>query len=325
MAGLVNVFAWSSSRVRHLRDCERLYYWHIYGSWSGWEDRAPAETREAYRLKKLQTRWAWTGDAVHHQLKREIALIQAGQPSELQPALAAMHHAMRAQWAHSRSSKRDRKLASGFWGLLEHEYGESIPDDEWKRMWVRAENAVRWWFESDFRRLILETPRDRWLAVDPERGEKLVSFPLLEGVPSYGAPDFALLTPEDRPQTLEWKTGLRKPADVDQVLNYALLLEHRKKRPAVGQLATIVYFREQDWDDVVVDAQALEDFRWRVQGDVELMRSKLKDPARNVPLPMEEFRQTSDVRRCARCYFRRLCKRDGVHGGPATEEEEDDT
>ena len=130
-----------------------------------------------------------------------------------------------------------------------------------------------------------------------------------------------ILTPEGQPQVLEWKTGKRKAADVDQVLNYALLLEHRRKVSAVGQLATIVYLREQDWEGVEVDAQALEDFRWRVQGDVELMRSKLADPERNVPLPMEEFKQTTDARKCARCYFRRLCKRDGVHGGPAVEDE----
>jgi hypothetical protein len=243
----------------------------------------------------------------------------------LDVALAAMRSAMRSQWSASKNGKRDRKhLGSSFWGLLEHEYREDVPEAEWKRVWARAESALTWWFESDFRTLIEETPPSRWLAVDPERGEKLVSFPVLPGVPSFGAPDFALETAEGRVLILDWKTGAAKPADIDQIYHYAALLQWKLKLDPERMLGQLVYLRAQDWVDVPVTQGELDDFRGRVAADVALMRSKLADPEKNIPLPMEAFPQTTVASRCARCYFRRPCKRDGEHGGPADEGDEEE-
>lgn len=321
MTALVNKLIWSTTRARYLHDCERLFYFKAFGSWRGWEHDAPQETREAYRLGKLQARSAWAGDGVHHQIRREVERIRAGMELKLEGALGEMRAEMRRQWVHSKKSARSFKFDDGgFWGLLEHEYGEDVSEEEWKRTWARAESSLTWWFESDFRRLIQETPPAKWLATDPERGEKLVSFPVLPGVPSFGTPDFALESDDGKVHILDWKTGAAKPADVDQILNYAALLQWKHKLEPERMLGQLVYLREQDWLDVPVTQGELDDFRGRVAQDVALMRSKLADPEKNVPLPMESFRQTSIASRCARCYFRRLCGRDGVHGGPAGEE-----
>lgn len=323
MTALVNKLLWSTSRARYLHDCQRLYWFKGYGSWGGWERGAPEETREAYRLGKLSSRWSWAGDAVHGQIRREIDRLHTGVELNLADALAEMRVQMRAQWVHSKKSTRSRKFDDGgFWGLLEHEYGEDVPESEWKRTWARAESALTWWFESDFRRIIQETPPSKWLATDPERGEKLVSFEVLPGVPLFGAPDFALEDPDGVVHILDWKTGARKPADIDQVLGYAALLQHKHRLDPERMLGQLVYLREQDWLDVAVTQGELDDFRGRVAADVALMRSKLADPEKNIPLPVEAFAQTTVASRCARCYFRRLCKRDGEHGGPAGEDEQ---
>lgn len=324
MTALINKLIWSTTRARYLHDCERLFYWKAFGGWQGWEQSASAETREAYRLGKLQSRFAWSGDGVHHQIRREVERIRAGVELRLDGALGEMRAEMRAQWEHSKRSTRSRKFDDGgFWGLLEHEYGEEVSREEWQRTWARAESSLTWWFESDFRRLIQETPPSRWLATDPERGEKLVSFPVLLDVASFGAPDFALETDGGVVQIIDWKTGAAKPADVDQVLNYAALLQHKHKLEPERMLGRLVYLREQDWMDVPVTQGELDDFRGRVAQDVALMRSKTTDPEKNVPQPVEEFRQTSVTSKCARCYFRRLCKRDGKYGGPREDEGEE--
>lgn len=322
MVGIANKLLWSSTRAKYLAECERLFYWKAFGGWGGWEATASRQTQEAYRLGKLSSRWSWAGDAVHHQIRRQIERIRLGQRRDLDEAILAMRFGMRTEWVASKKWKRDRKMPSGFWGLLEHEYGEDVSDEEWKRIWARAESALSWWFESDFRRLIEETSPSKWLATDPERGEKLVSFPVLPGVPSFGAPDFALETTDGVVQIIDWKTGAAKPADIDQILNYAALLQHKHGLDPERMLGRLVYLREQDWVDVPVTQGELDDFRGRVAADVALMRSKLADPEKNVPLPVEAFQQTTSASKCARCYFRRLCKRDGRHGGPATESDE---
>lgn len=325
MSGLSNKLLWSSTRASYLAQCERQFYWKAFGNWGGWETAAPVETREAYRLGKLSSRWSWAGDGVHHQIRREVERIRSRVALNLEGALSEMRVKMRAQWVYSKKSKRDHKFDDGgFWGLLEHEYGEDISEEEWKRTWARAESSLSWWFESDFRRLIEETPPAKWLATDPERGEKLVSFPVLPGVPSFGAPDFALETADGVVQILDWKTGAAKPADIDQILNYAALLQHRHKLDPERMLGRLVYLREQDWLDVQVTQGELDDFRGRVAADVALMRSKLADPEKNTPLPVEAFKQTTIASKCARCYFRRLCKRDGEYGGPKDEGDEDE-
>jgi hypothetical protein len=62
---LTNDFTWSKSRHEKFQDCRRAYYLHYYGSWGGWEDQAPADTRQLWVLKKLANRFNWAGNVVH--------------------------------------------------------------------------------------------------------------------------------------------------------------------------------------------------------------------------------------------------------------------
>jgi hypothetical protein len=48
-----NSFSWSFSRYNLFKFCELAYYFHYYGSWSGWDTYAPKQVKEAFRLKHL--------------------------------------------------------------------------------------------------------------------------------------------------------------------------------------------------------------------------------------------------------------------------------
>lgn len=65
MSKLINEFAWSHSRHQTFQTCLKRYFFAYYGAWGGWEESAPAPTRELYILKRLSTRQQWAGHHAH--------------------------------------------------------------------------------------------------------------------------------------------------------------------------------------------------------------------------------------------------------------------
>ena len=63
---LRNRFGWSISRESMFETCRRRYYFHYYLSWNGWNARAPAIAREAFKLKRLVSLPLWRGQLVHY-------------------------------------------------------------------------------------------------------------------------------------------------------------------------------------------------------------------------------------------------------------------
>lgn len=304
---LVNELAWSNSRVRQLFNCLRAYYWSYYGSWNGWEQWAAPTARAAYRLKKLQSRWAWAGDVAHNAIRDSMLSIRQGTAPNVERAVSWSRLTMRAELRASQSGPRDRKNPRGFWGLLEHEYQEAIDPDEWRRIWTRAEKSIRWWFASDWIRLAREAPPASWLEVD-EAGGKMKSFEL-EGVKAFSAPDWSFRD-DAGVQVVDWKTGKAKPEDRDQVIGAALAMTARYGTPTVGALGHLVYLLQGTWDTFTISAEALESFRGRVRAELASMRGALVDEKTNTPGPLEAFPMTEDLKKCAVCEFRRLCGRD---------------
>lgn len=307
---LVNELAWSNSRVRQLFNCARAYYWSYYGFWNGWERGAPPITRMAYRLKKLQSRWAWAGDVAHNAIRDAMLQLRSGVTPDVERAVAWARLTMRAELRASKDGPRDRKNPRGFWGLLEHEYQEGIDAEEWRRTWSRAEKAIRWWFASEWFGLARESlvPPARWLEVD-ESGGPFKSFEL-EGVKAFSAPDWAFQNVAGV-QVIDWKTGKPKEEDGDQMLGASLALTARYGTPAIGAVVHLVYLLAGTWKTFTIDAELLESFRGRVRAELATMRGALVDVPNNKPGPIEAFAQTTDLQKCARCEFRRLCGREG--------------
>jgi len=54
-----NSFSWSFSRYNLFNFCELAYYYHYYGSWSGWDTYAPEQAKNAFRLKQLFSKELW--------------------------------------------------------------------------------------------------------------------------------------------------------------------------------------------------------------------------------------------------------------------------
>ncbi|WP_242395588.1 PD-(D/E)XK nuclease family protein [Anaeromyxobacter oryzisoli] len=307
MADLQNEFSWSKSRHEKFAGCRRAYFDTYYGSWGGWEAAHGSDVRELYVLKKLSSRWQWAGSVVHASLKQLLSAARAtGTFWSLEKLLERTRARARAEWATSREKSYWRE-ASRIVGLVEHEYGEPVPDADWKRLYEETiEGGLRRFWASQTFEEIRRTPRDRWLTVD-----ELDSW-IFEGSKIWVAIDFAYRDADGRVQVLDWKTGRERGVDHVQVGIYALYAQRKWGVPPDGVVGGLVYLAGEgdaaERVSVAADPTALEACQATMRGSIAEMRAALVDPARNVAR-LEAFPMVEDREVCRRCPFRRPCGR----------------
>lgn len=302
-AELVNDFSWSKSRHEKFEECPRAYYYHYYGSWGGWEASAGLETRELYVLKKLSSRWQWAGSVVHEALRHMLNRARmAGDRKGLEKLLELTRQRARAVWSSSRAKSYWREPTQ-IEGLLEHEYGEPVAAEEWKRLWDEViEGSIRAFYQSDTFDRIRAIPSDRWLTVD-----ELDSW-VFEGTKVWVAIDFAYRD-ERGVHVLDWKTGRERRVDHLQVGVYALYAREKWGVPPRDVQGGLVYLgRGAERVDVDVDEAALAGSEETMRRSIASMKARLDDGPRNTANP-GRFPPIEDGETCRRCAFRRPCGR----------------
>lgn len=311
MADLQNEFSWSKSRHEKFKECRRAYYYTYYGSWGGWDAPTGSQVRELYVLKKLSTRWQWAGSVVHDAIRQLLERAKLrGELAPVEQVIQRTRERARAQWSVSRDKSYWRE-ASKIVGLVEHEYGEPVANDEWKRIYDQViEGALRAFYASPTLEEIRRTPRDAWLTID-----KLDSW-LFEGSKIWMAIDFAYRDPDGRVHVLDWKTGKERGVDHLQVGSYALYARTKWGVPADAVVGGLVYLVGNGAEgapagervEVKVDAEALGRCEEEMRASIAAMRAALRDPGLNVA-ELEAFPQGEDRDRCRRCPYRRPCGR----------------
>ncbi len=304
MAELRNEFSWSKSRHEKFEECRRAYYYQYYGSWGGWEAPAGSPVRELYVLKKLSTRWQWAGSVVHESLRRMLRRARAtGRFQPLSELLAGTHERARTQWSVSREKSYWRE-SSAIAGLVEHEYGDPVPDSEWKRVYDEViEGSLRAFYDGPILPRIQDTPPDRWLVVD-----ELDSWSF-EGVKIWVALDFAYRDAEGRTHILDWKTGKERQVDHTQVGIYALYAQQKWNVSPDQVVGGLVYLSgKADRVEVKADPDALRTCEEEMRQSIAAMRQVLHSPEENLAR-MDRFPQREQRESCRRCAFRRPCGR----------------
>jgi hypothetical protein len=309
MADLQNEFSWSKSRHEKFVECRRAYYYAYYGSWGGWEAAAGSPVRELYVLKKLSSRWQWAGSVVHDALKQMLSRARVtGDFLPLERVLERTRARARSQWAISREKSYWRE-ASRIVGLVEHEYGDVVPGEDWKRLYEGVvDGALRGFYASATYEEIRRTPRERWLSVD-----ELDSWQF-EGTKIWVAIDFAYRDADERVRILDWKTGKERGVDHTQVGIYALYAQRKWSVPPDAVVGGLVYLVANgagaggDTVSVAADGAALERCQAEMRRSIGEMKAALAEPARNHAL-MDQFPQQPERDGCRRCPFRRPCGR----------------
>jgi hypothetical protein len=306
MAELQNEFSWSKSRHEKFRECRRAYYYAYYGSWGGWEAAAGSPVRELYVLKKLSSRWQWAGSVVHGALKQMLGRARAtGDFVPVDRLVQRTRERARSEWSTSRDKSYWRE-ASRITGLVEHEYGEPVANEDWRRLYEQViDGSLRAFYASDIFDEIRRTPRDRWLTVD-----ELDSWEF-EGTKVWVAIDFAYRDASGRVHVLDWKTGKERGVDHVQVGTYALYAHRKWGIPVDGVVGGLVYLvgdGPAERVSVAADRAALDACTAEMRASIAEMKAALDDPARNVAA-IDAFPQLDARDGCRRCPFRRPCGR----------------
>ncbi|NMO19005.1 PD-(D/E)XK nuclease family protein [Pyxidicoccus fallax] len=307
---LSNDFSWSKSRHEKFSECLRAYYLYYYRSWGGWEADAPKDVRELYVLKKLGNRFSWAGSVVHEAIKDVLLDWRAGRAVDPAVVEARARKLMQDDFRHSRGkSYWTQKYRKQFTGLVEHEYGDVVPDDAWKQNWETVRSALAWFFASRWPQVAKGLKPEQWLEVDA--GYDFAHF-TLDGIKVFAIPDFAFVDSDGTTVVVDWKTGKARDGYDEQVLGYALYVSQRYRVPVEKVRASLVYLNEGKEQDVMVDPAAMGLFRRHFEGSVAKMRALLKDPATNTPMDASAFPPTEELTSCARCVFRRPCGREAA-------------
>ena len=313
MGTLETTFSWSNSRASTFQRCARSYWWQYYGSWGGWERQAPRETREAYVLKNLSSRWAWVGNAVHEWIERMLKRMQAqaargalpfdqGTPDIDQEVEALTEH-MRWQYRQSLTGQYRDNPKRNF-GLMEHEYEDPVSRDEWQQTSEKARQALRGFLESDVFASIAASDPAAWLAI-----EHLDQFQL-DGVGIWAVPDFARRVGAGSAELYDWKTGAVKPEKSRLQMACYTIYMHLRHGIEPGTLTShLVYLGPRvEIHDFRFTTTDLEEAREEIRTSMEAMRSRLKDPEKNFA-EKADYPMTEKLTRCAGCVYRRLCGR----------------
>ncbi|MBX7112706.1 MAG: PD-(D/E)XK nuclease family protein [Myxococcaceae bacterium] len=311
---LVNGFSWSKTRHERFSSCRRAYFFTYYLSWGGWEDNAAPFRKQLYTLKKLSNRYTWSGSVVHAAIRGVLMAARHGRTLEPARVIERVHRVMQQDFVFSRSraywQTRGRKEFSG---LVEHEYGEPVEPSQWKENWESVRKALEWFFSSRWLPLAKRLKPEQWLEVDFMDFEHSVF--LMHDVRIFAVPDFAYIEDDGSTVIVDWKTGQAREGYDDQVLGYALYLASRYQRPLETMKASLVYVTEGVEKSVSVDPLALEGFKNRFAESVREMKGLLLNAANNEPMPEQHFPMSSDMEVCARCVYRRICKREHLKPG----------
>ena len=307
---IVHEFSWSTSRNRTFAECKRRYYWDYYGSWRGWERRAPEETRTAYLLKKMTRMPMWAGDCAHVALEWWFGRRTAGVTASTEETTERALQRFRRGYVESRDGlwkERPAKLTH----LAEHHYAEAEIDEATgaasgygKRYVDRIETGLAWFFAAPELLPVREAERASYLAC-----EELGTIELF-GSKVYAIPDFAFrLAGDERVQIYDWKTGRPAEADVFQLELYAHYAAQRWGVDPTAVTLVDAYLTDRELRAVEPGQAALDATLARVENSMGEMRALHFDADARAGDAAQFPQLEEGAAACGRCNYRELCGR----------------
>jgi hypothetical protein len=297
----VDSLRWSITRDKRLRDCARKYYLYHYASLGGSRADPLSVTRQIYILKHLRNRYMWVGEVVHELIELTLHAWQRGQEVPVGALVERGTRRMRADYLASvQGTYRDRPTQS--YGLIEHEYAETVTREDWQEMRARMERCLRNFFASPLATTVRAIPSWRWLAL-----EAMGSFEL-DGATIVVKPDLAWRDENGRVVLVDWKTGRPHGDERTQLAVYGLFADRVWGLGVEGMQAQLAYLSEGQQDVFDLTAQELEEAEAEVRASVTAMRA-LSIKARGGVFEPDDFPQTTHLEVCGRCTFRRICQR----------------
>jgi len=325
MMAFKNKVLFSNSRYNQLLGdtaCPRQAYYAWYRMWNGWwyNNRQPdPKSEKAYVAKFFQTEAQWTGTIVHNQA--EWALKEAKKKNlryapheELKDFM--INRALReVQSGLKEARHKGAYKVKGTVRLLQIELGRDV-DEDWirdrvtSRMTALLSNEWSGPFKKPVNLFLraIKNP-DRIVSV-----EELATF-THGGIECVIKMDLQTRTSNDPNSCFitDWKTGLRKDSDKDQVIGYSVWA--RKKGWKIA--GTLLAYLGNETADVelveVEDHKADFEFSEKVFRFVDAVKDRIvdRDVEKNVPIE-DRWEPTTDIKVCLSCPFQIICEQDGT-------------
>jgi hypothetical protein len=310
MAPLPNRFSWSFSAAEDFEQCRRLRYWSKYAKWGGWEQNASPLQRAAYRLDKMDNRYALRGRAVEEGVRWMLRESQAGRPVSAEDAYRQIARPLlNRSWKES-LDRQWQENPKRFCCLHEHYYPShqtSDPETWIPRIVETTQRCFAHFVEKVLPRLAgVEPSQEIHVASAAESGDP-ESFDL-HGVKVYAIPDYAYCR-GDGIHIHDWKSGAPKPGHVRQVSIYGQWAHLKHGFDPARIQVTCEYLADGTTHQEALSAARLAAVTEAIGESVADMAAYLvqEDRERNLPLPRELWELTIDRSMCRRCRFHELC------------------
>ena len=295
---LANEFSWSMSRHKLFDTCRRAYYYKYYGAWGAWEHDADDRVKLLDKLKQLKNRFTLGGEVLHSVIAYVLGGYRYGNQINLQQARNEAVERLRAAFVESRSdlAATERKAVR----LFEHEYNESVPDEQWQSMRDRVTRCLDNFYTSTTFEAIRKADIERWLPI-----ENLDSFQF-QGTKIFAAIDFAMKNSKGNAVVMDWKSGRKVGIDRLQMVTYGLFAHKKWDIPPWKAIGELHYLYTGEVDVVTLEESVLEQGKSEIQNSIAAMKSLLDDPAKNTASE-SKFEKTTDHVVCRSCNFRKVC------------------
>lgn len=284
-------------------ECPRKVWLRRFGSWGGWDREADEQTKLAYRLKRLQSRWQWSGNLAHRAIA-DMIKIDSGSKVHVDWRDTIERWIGRMRREYRQSVREDWKRAKDAVVLIEHYYGQAVPDQQWARLADKVRRCLANFARSDaFRELrkgqTLSNEQINYFFVDDTKVWLSIDHLWVDG---------------QTVEAIDWKTGKQpKQADLDQMRIYnAYMLD--RGIPHTQIRSRLVYL--DDPQEIVLPAEPddLENVAERVRADMSSAsaRGVEIDADGNATAPVELWPMATvddQGRPCRYCEFQEICGR----------------
>lgn len=317
-----NQLSYSASKHKMLDACPRRLFYYAYASWGGWwRGKSPPKDRKSgdvYAAKHYETRFSWAGKVVHRQAEWALKTAMEGRKWTRETLRNRMLERASSEITNGLKQAREQRATNPKYTLrlLEIETGEGV-DEEFIRDRVRG------------RILALTSVDDAWTGLSRNVNlfmramnarHKIVSVEDLmshkvHGVTTWLACDLIMRSSRDpmrRCVIVDWKTGIPRDRDSDQIGQYGLWATSRGWSDAE---MILVYLGDGTTKCVhkKIDSSTMDAARSRVKEYANQMRTMLADGDLDRNDPIEsKFKPTTDPSRCQSCSFQIVCERDGT-------------
>lgn len=299
-------FSWSVSRHDVFDSCKRKYYFSYYAHQGGWKADASPLAKKIYFLKKLEPAVMWTGSVVHRAIRYAIVNRHVTSKEKVLDFLMK-----RLTLDHKASMELDREKATPKDFLLfEHYKGIEVSIDQIKE---KAMICFSNFFGGDYFKELMEISDQHFLYIDPEKDDVASMKFLWNDLSIYAIPDICYRDKNGVIKLLDWKTGKAPENDLSEQLKiYAWRLQHLDGiDPDVHEVfASSVYLLDNAQRGRKIVKEDIDSVVHTIKESIAQMKAFMYDPEKNIPLEMEEFQMTDNIKKCSSCVFAEVCERD---------------